>query len=344
MAGSAVTAAGYGGSDTCWTSNREPGSWGARPRLTTTLVIVNPIAGGGRAALVWRRIEGILRADPGIAEARFTTAPGDAEEWATAWGACHPGGVVAVVGGDGSVHEAVNGMGASGRLAIIPAGSGNDMARNLGVSPDPVRAARLLLDPDGVKRVDIARCTLRSPAGEHRVRYFVNSLSVGVSARANRIAAGLGRMIKSAGRYPLAGALALLTRGASRYEVRANGRTLHTGLALNITVANGACFGGGLRVAPEANVTDGVLDLVVIGAMSRLRALRALTRLRAGTHTLLPGVGTSRVSERIGIVGPPGPLGIELDGENLEAEGGLQIDVLPGALAVVGAGSHGYQP
>ena len=303
------------------------------------LAIVNPAAAAGRGATVWRRVEPILRGKLPDLEVRLTAAPGDAERWAREWGGArgHPGGVVVVVGGDGSVHEAVNGLLGSDlrfRLAIIPAGTGNDIARNLELPPNPLDAAADLV-PVRARTMDVGRCSFRTGAGEARSRFFLNSVSTGTSARANRLAVRLGQVLPGAARYPLSGLAALVTGTPVTYKVTSGGRVLHHGPALNLTVANGACFGGGLRISPGSDPADGVLDLVVIGAMGRFRGLRALSRLRAGTHVEMKQVHTMPLRDPIQIRRGAGVMMIEVDGENLEAEGELRIEILPGRLTIV---------
>jgi diacylglycerol kinase (ATP) len=268
--------------------------------------------------------------------AHLTTGPGDAERKARAWTGENPEGTVIVVGGDGTVHEALNGLldaGGRAALAIVPAGTGNDIARNLSLPPDPTHAARSI-GSSAVRSVDVGRCTFREAGGAERSRWFLNSVSVGVSARANRLAPGIGRLVRGPGRYPLAGALALLGGGAAGYEASAGPRLLFRGRALNLTVANGRAFGGGLLISPDSRPDDGTCELVVIGPLSRLAGLGALARLRSGRHVRLPAV---RV-----VAGLRGPLAItadspmpaEADGENFMIPGRFVVELLPGRLRI----------
>lgn len=308
-----------------------------------SLAIVNPTAGAGRGAAVWRQVEPVLREKLPNLEVHLTTAPGDGERVAARWGgrAGHSRGLVVAVGGDGSVHEIANGLlsvGTRFRLAIVPAGTGNDIAGNFQVEPNPLKAAASL-DPEHSRWVDVGRAELRATGGAPRVRYFLNSLSTGVSARANRIAVRLRRILPGAIRYPIAGLAALLVERMSAWEVATQRGVLHSGPALNVTVANGPCFGGGLRISPRSNPLDGALDLVVIGAIGRVRALLALSRLRAGAHIQMPGVQTVRLETMVRIRAASS-MRIELDGENLEAERELVIEIQRGAIEVVGARVH----
>jgi len=290
---------------------------------------------------VWRQVETVLRNRLPQLEVYFTAGPWDAEAEARRWGADHSRGLVVAVGGDGSVHEIANGLlsvGTRFRLGILPAGTGNDIARNLDMEPNPLKAAAEF-DPERSRWVDVGRVELSAPSAPRRIRFFLNSLSLGVSARANRIAVRLRRFLPGTIRYPIAGLAALLAERMQSWEVATRDGILHSGPALNVTVANGPCFGGGLRVSPASNPIDGALDLVVIGPIGRIRALLALSRLRAGTHIRMTGIRTT-VLESMVRLRTAGPIGVELDGENLESERELVIEVLRGAIEVIGARVH----
>jgi YegS/Rv2252/BmrU family lipid kinase len=297
-----------------------------------TLVIVNPVAGSGRGERIWQRLEPKVRARLGQLMLQRTAGPGDAESIARANASA--GGLTIVVGGDGTVHEVVNGVLTdrnSRRLAVIPAGSGNDFARNLKIPLDPAQAVDRLGQGE-LRHLDVGHYSLRSPDGTVHSRLFVNSLSVGVSARANRLAARMRRILPGTLRYPLAGLVALLAEAPARYRVTAARETIHHGKALNLTLANGASFGGGLRISPGSLPDDGALDLVLIGPLGRMRALLALARLRSGSHVAMRGIRVLRLRDPIRIARERGPLLIEADGESFRATGELTIELLPARL------------
>ena len=293
------------------------------------------MAGGGRGRRVWQRVESQLCSRHPNLRARLTTAPGDAEQFASAFARVSPAGCLVAVGGDGSIHEIVNGLldaGYDGTLTIVPAGTGNDIARNLGIPTDPARA--LLMDPAEARPVDLARVSLENPAGEPRHRWFLNSLSIGASAHANRIALAIGRVIRSPARYPIAGVLALFSTAPQRYEVLLRGRRQFQGRAINLTIANGPGFGGGLRISPDSLPDDGRLELVIIGEMSRIRAVGALRALRTGAHVTMPEVDVvPAVPLPVEIRGEHG-LAFETDGENLVAGDRVIVNLQPGRLRV----------
>lgn len=303
-------------------------------RLPGVLAIVNPVAARGAALSVWRRAEPpLLRLFPGLTS-QTTQARGDAERWAVEWARTHPEGTVIAVGGDGTIHEVVNGLlreAAPARLGVIPAGTGNDFARNAGVPVDiPASIARL-----GRGRpvpVDAGRIGFERANGVPGLRVFVNSASIGVSPRANRIAARLRRVLPGRISYPLGGVLALFAERPGHYTISSGDRTLFSGSARNITLANGACFGGGMRISPASTTTDGVLDQVVIGDIGRMAALRALSRLYTGAHVRMRGITVTPVSERVQISRTDGPMLVETDGEDFTAVAAIWIEPLPGAI------------
>jgi len=246
---------------------------------------------------------------------------------------------VLAYGGDGTVHEVVNGLlsgdgGGPSRLGIIPAGTGNDVARNSGIPAD-AEAAIARLAPERPRPVDAARIRFHSREGLSRTRFFINSTSVGVSPVANHIAARVRRVLPGKICYALGGVLALIAESAGSYTVTSGEATLFSGPALNLTLANGASFGGGMRISPASEVSDGTLDLVVIGAIGRIRALLALSRLYAGTHVRMGGIRVVPARQPVHLRRADRAMLIEADGEEFEAGNDLWVDILPGAVQLL---------
>jgi len=299
-----------------------------------SLVLVNPVSSGGRGARVWAHIEPAIRdARPGL-QVHLTRGHDDAEGVTRDWAAAG-GTLLVVVGGDGTLHEAVNGLAGAGRLgavrvAVIPAGTGNDFARSTGI---PTGALPAL---DGAEiAVDLGRLRFAMPDGRARTRVFLNSASVGMSVRGNALAHRLRRRLPGAACYVLGGIGALLLERRDRRPVlrlRVDGRLVYEGKALNLTVANGETFGSGLPIAPGASVRDGVLDQVVVGDVGFWGAIRAFLRLMRGTHLELPSV--RQTGGRMAEIAVDGTIALEADGYMLEGNGPIAADVLPGALRV----------
>lgn len=305
--------------------------------VAPALAIVNPVAARGSGAALWRRLEPAARALlPGLT-VRLTEGPGNAEEIAREWALRPRAGPLLVAGGDGTAHEAVNGLlglGVTPPLAIIPAGTGNDFARNTGI---PLNAEEALARIGGgaLRRVDVVRLEFREPGGASRTVFALNSVSVGVGPRANLIAHRIRGAIPGHLCYPLAGVAALISNRMGRYTVTADGRAIHQGAALNITVANCATFGGGMRISPGSRPDDGVLEQVVIGRLGLFRALLALSRLYGGTHVGMRGVTVTPLTGSVRIARSDGPLLIEADGQSFTAVGELAVEVLPDGLGLL---------
>jgi diacylglycerol kinase (ATP) len=290
------------------------------------LVIVNPTAGGGRAArlLPWLRELLAVRDD---VELFVTRRPGDAERRA----AESEGGTdrVVAVGGDGTVQEVVNGLLSGGvataELGIVPVGTGNDLARSLGLPRDPGAAWRVAMGRSS-RPTDVARA--RNGAGE--ARWFASAGGIGFDAQvAAAMATRRGWQASRAG-YLLS-TLAELRRFENRpVRISIDGEEIRRDVLL-VAIANGAYYGGGMRIAPAAQPDDGVLDVCVVGDVSRLTALRELPNLYRGTHIRHPAVST-HTATTIEIDGTSATR-VHLDGEPFGTLP-LAVQLVPAALAV----------
>ena len=238
------------------------------------------------------------------------------------------GGVdtVVVVGGDGMVHLGVNlCAGTSTRLAVVAAGTGNDFARNLRLPVHDARAAVGLLSSGQTRSIDVGRVR-QDVAGE---AWFGGVLGAGfdavVTARAHRMRWPRGQM-----RYNLAVLRELPVFRPIPYAVELDGRRIET-RAMLVAVANTTSFGGGMRVCPGADVTDGYLDVMIVHALSIPSFLRVFPKVYSGTHTTHPAVEMHRARR----------VRLEASGIHSQADGELFADlpidaeVVPGALRVV---------
>jgi YegS/Rv2252/BmrU family lipid kinase len=209
---------------------------------------------------------------------------------------------------------------AGGVLGIVPAGRGNDFARSLGLGTAPATVAATLLRADA-RRVDVITVDGRVVVGS--VYAGVDSLASEIVDRSHH----LPRRVQ----YPYAALRSLLTVRPTAYEVVVDGEA-HRFEAFTTVVANSGYYGAGMHIAPDAVVDDGLLDVVVVPAASRLRLVRSMPRLYAGTHVQLPEVVVLRGREVT--VGADGPVVAYGDGERL---GLLPVTatVSPAALRVL---------
>jgi diacylglycerol kinase (ATP) len=281
------------------------------------LVIVNPAAGGGRAmrSVAWVRERLAPRPE---ARLEITGRPGDAE--ALAADAARRGhDRVICIGGDGTVQEVVNGLvSADGpaSMGIVPLGSGNDLARSLALPGDPASAWKLAIG-HATRRIDVARA--RNGAGTER--WFASAGGIGFDAQvAAAMAERSGWQAGRAG-YLLTTLTELRRFSNRRVRLTIDG-TSETSDVLFVAIANGAFYGGGMRIAPGALLDDGRLDVCVVGDISRLTVLRQLPNLYRGTHVDHPAV--SMRSGSIIEADGDGDTRVHLDGEPF---GGLPLHV-----------------
>lgn len=196
-----------------------------------------------------------------------------------------------VIGGDGMVHLGAGLVGGTPvPLGLVPTGTGNDVAKGLGIPEHRVDDAVALL-LDALEREPLVLDTGIAgweEDGERRSRRFVGAVSCGfdaiVNERANRM-----RFPKGSSRYTLAIARELAALRPIRYRLAHDGGELELDGAL-VSVANNRSIGGGMRIVPGASMSDGMLDLFVVEALSRLAFLRLYPRVFGGTHVTDPRV------------------------------------------------------
>jgi diacylglycerol kinase (ATP) len=272
-------------------------------------LVVNPTAGRGRGAELVAPVVERLRTR-GVS-ARVVTGA-DAAEAAELCRKAVADGVEALVslGGDGMAHTALQAVaGTETPLAIIPAGTGNDLAVSTGLPADPLAAADLVAEGE-VRALD----AVLSPAGDGLGGdvWWACVLGAGfdaaVTERANRM-----RWPRGPRRYDLAILAELRVFRPHPFVLELDGvRVEHE--AVFVAVGNGPSYGAGMRIAPDARLDDGLLDVTVVGAMSRRELVRMFPTVYKGTHVTHPAV--SRHRARIVTLASPGQLAY-VDGERL---------------------------
>lgn len=238
---------------------------------------------------------------------------------------------IVAVGGDGIVNEVVNGLAEAGGLGtplgIIPAGVGNNFSKNLGIPQCFPKALKVALG-NAVARVDL---------GSINGRYFVNVVSFGFDAKvtdsAREIKAKYGFLPKDL-TYLIAALRENALAGLGRYRITVGiNRHKLMGSVAFLAIANGKSYGGIFRIAPEADLQDGLFDLCWVGPMGKIGALTRIHRLVQGTHVTLPEVQMLKAGAFT--VSSPDLLISEMDGEILEPQKEYKICCLPRALRVL---------
>jgi diacylglycerol kinase (ATP) len=285
-----------------------------------TFVILNPVAGRHAGPRAWQRARNGCSAVADW-ECATTERPGHARELAQM--AVERGYErVIAVGGDGTVNEVANGLAHSATLlGIIPAGTGNDVARNLGIPSDPAAAASLAASGSS-RPLDL--CQVETP---DRTAYFVNVAGFGFDAA---VAERVNRLPKlGGGTLPyLAGVLATLWQYRSPpMRISVDGRDIQQRVFL-AAVGNLPTYGGGMRIVPGASPDDGLLDVCVVSDLSRLEVLRIMPRLYSGGHVGHPAVSIFRCRS----------LSADADGRVLCQADGELVGGLPARFSVLPAG------
>ncbi len=290
-------------------------------------LVINPTAGRGRGSRMGEEATRALES-AGV-DVVHLSADTAAEATTRARAAAAEGGIEALVvsGGDGMAHLGANICAGTGLpLGIIATGTGNDIARELGLPvQDPAASVRRIVD--GTARVvDAARHT--GVDGGHR--WFVGVLAAGfdavVNERANRWRWPRGQM-----RYNLAMLRELPVFRPISYAIEVDG-TSHDTAAMLVAVGNGPAYGGGMKVVPSADFEDGLLDVLILHELRITEFLRVFPTVFSGAHVDHPSVEVVRGRhvrlDASGIVG-------YADGERF---GPLPLDIeaVPGALTVLG--------
>lgn len=296
------------------------------------LVILNPAANAGRAARLQSRLRTSLHGRG--ADLVVTSRPGEAEECA-ARAADEGWARVVAVGGDGTVQEVVNGLTAHAAagtpiLGVVAAGSGNDLARSLRL---PTRYEDAL--STALAGLPVVLDVAEAIDGAGHLRRFASAGGTGFDAQ---VAHAMARPRSSWRRGRVGYLLSALTelrryrnaRLRIRWEDATAGAHDTELNVLMVAFANGSYYGGGMRIAPDARLDDGHLDLCIVGDISRPEAIRQLPGLYRGAHVRHPAVRMARAC-RVQIDGDAAA--VHLDGEPF-GQLPLQVTVLPGALKV----------
>jgi YegS/Rv2252/BmrU family lipid kinase len=258
----------------------------AAPRMS---LIVNPVAGGGRAEARLPEVEAALRGSGVDYHVERTQSLEHARALAQA--AVEAGETAVTLGGDGLV-GCVAGVlsGTEGVLGVLPGGRGNDFARTLGLPLEAGPACAVLVDGE-VRRIDI---------GDVDGRPFIGIASCGFDSEANRIA-NETKLVKGDLVYAYGALRALVAWKPARFELDLDERERLTFTGYSVAAANAKAYGGGMFVAPDAELDDGALDVVLTGREPKRRFVADLPKVFDGSHVNCPAVhirraGSVRVS------------------------------------------------
>ena len=312
--------------------------------MSKTLLVLNPMAGHGASLKMFPQVESALRNAGMEYDTVHTRASLHAVQ--IAWEAPAQGYErIIAIGGDGIVHEVVNGLlrasneGETIALGIIPLGTGNDFIKSLppalspGQTRDDWQDAIPRIVGGKTMLVDVGKITGDLPAPGHpHPQYFTNGTDVGFGARVAKAVRGIS--LTGTAAYLMAIMQVLVDYNLPHIRL-----TLDSGDVIELdttltAVTNGRCFGSSFWLTPQADIQDGMLDVVTAKALGRVGILQIIPQLMKGTHLNHPAV-TFRRARKV-ILEASAPMIIEADGELpfLEARR-LEIEILPQRLRMI---------
>lgn len=299
--------------------------------------IVNPHAGHGSTGAKWPMIEALARDRIGNFTSYITTCAGDARRFtrdAIASGTT----LIVCVGGDGTLNEVVNGImtqdapeGSDVLLGFVPNGTGCDFIRTVSI-PDNIEKAINLIAERPIRKIDAGRITFPDPNGGNGHYFFHNITSFGlggeVAQRVNRTTKAFGPFLS----FIWATIISLFLYGKKKVRLIVDGEFDQEYTVWNIAVANGQYHGGGMWVAPDASIDDGLFNIIIVGDLSLQEVFINLPKLYSGKIADIDKV-TALTGKRVEALSDQHVL-LEVDGEQ---PGILPIvvDMVPGALNII---------
>lgn len=293
-------------------------------------VLANPAAGRGRHDGLLPAVIDALGAAGRPVRLLDRTGP-EAGEAAARAAVAEGASALVAVGGDGTVHLGLQAVaGTAVPFGAVPVGTANDFAADVGLPADPLDAARLLagaLSAGTTRPVDLAHVAGKDGYG----RWYGAVLAAGFDAIVNERANAM-RFPRGPRRYDIAILLELARLRPRRYALDLDGERTEVE-AVMVAIGNGPCYGGGMRICPAADHTDGLLDVVIVHAISRTTFARIKPQVYAGTHVNHPAVRTYRART----------VGLAAEGIRAYADGEpgchlpIEVTAVPGALRVLTA-------
>lgn len=286
--------------------------------MNKIMFIVNPNSGNGTTATKWIEIENGLYLKDLEYSVSYTKAPMDAVTLTR--NAIKDGfDCIAAVGGDGTINEVINGFYNHGKkvnenalFTAIPMGTGCDLARVIDLRKD-LRSIIRGTEEGSIVSCDIVEVKYTGWDGQKECRYFINIADIGLGCetviRVNRNSKVLGGFMSF-----LTGAVSAIIRYKNHYvRVTVDGTSVYSGPSSLVAVANGKYFGGGMMIAPNAEINDGLLDVIILKDFKKFELIRHLPLVYKGAHLSHPKVNCYKGKEIL--IESSEEVFIEMDGE-----------------------------
>jgi len=311
-------------------------AWGkAEGAAMKICFIVNPNSANGQTRARFAATQPGLAAVFPEMKVRYTERPCHAIDLA-----CEAAGqdfeAIVAVGGDGTLNEVVSGLDRCGRpdsvlLGMIPSGTGGDFRKTSGF-PKSMEQAVAYLSDWRERRVDYGVLTFRNLDGSSGRRPFINIASIGLSGVTDDYVNHTTKAFGGKASFMIGAVRGILAYRNVDMTVRVDGVQIHEGRTALVTMANGRFFGGGMMMAPDAELDDGMLRVVILGDMGKLEFMSLSSAIYAGTHVKHPKCKLAR--GRVVEVEPASRALIDLDGE-MPGMGPVRAEVIPGALRLM---------
>lgn len=303
-----------------------------------TMCVINPVAGNKRAGQRWSVINEVLQKAGFEYDVTFTNHALHAVQ-ITREALQHGYDRIVAVGGDGTLNEVVNGffsvdgqgINPKAVLLLIPVGTGSDFSRMFEVDSS-IECVLRLMSLNEQRNCDVVRTSFFDYNGQKTVRHYINIGDVGIGsetcARVNRNSKVLGGFWS----FLLAALYTIITYRNRRLKVLVDNKEVYNGPCGLVAVANGRFFGGGVKIAPEALVDDGLLDVVMVKNFGKPELLANIAKAYRGAHLNHPKVELCR-GRRVNIITEQKEY-LELDGEPVVSED-IEFEVIPAGIKIM---------
>lgn len=281
------------------------------------LLLINPKSGNGRGNKVGKLVKQELKAlGVGYIDVSADSAQESQENLKSKLRESQEFEGLFLIGGDGTVNLAVQELvGSDLGLALIPAGTGNDFARTLNLE---------LKNPEQLISEYLSSRPTLIDVGKVGEKYFVDVLSTGFDSMVNERANAMKR-IKGRAKYNVSILMVLSTFKPKNYRFSIDGFSFES-KAMLIAVSNGICYGGGMKVTPDAKIDDGLFDILILSPVSKFEFLKVFPKVFSGTHTTHPAVKISRGKS------------VEIDSDAVAYADGERVGPLPVKARVIERG------
>lgn len=304
-----------------------------------TLCVVNPASANGRTRKAWVKVEQAMAKRGLKLEAHYTSGPGDAT--AVTRQALQTGYTrIISVGGDGTLNEVANGFFRTNQhpvnpeagLSLIPMGTGGDFSRMFSLRSDLNTVYRLLTDPQPY-RCDLVLASYTDWNDSPEKRFFINEADVGLGSetvyRVNRNSKALGGFAS----FLLGFLVTVITYRNLELVIKVDDEVKYEGKTGIIMVGNGSYFGGGVKIAPDAKIDDGLLEIILAKDIKKIDLLANIVNMYRGTHLKHPLV-ERMIGRKVQILSP-GDILFEMDGETPGHGSSVTFEIMPDAITLL---------